>query len=80
MKLAIIVIGLVACCGCSSTNITKFANAMAKDHATWVVRVMTPYGSGSYIRVGDAPNLVTSVDADGRVTQTAITNTIAAFK
>lgn len=53
-------------CGCSTTNITKLTNALAKDPAIVVVKVTSIYGSVSLTRIGSHTNAVT-VSPDGTV-------------
>ena len=44
------ILALVACVGCSTTNITKLTEALAKDPANVEVTVQTPYGSVHVVR------------------------------
>lgn len=76
----LIISSLLALCGCSATNVSRFATAMGKDHATWIVNVNTIYGSGRYVRIGDNTNVCTSVNADGVITQTPLKGATPAAK
>jgi len=58
---------LIACAGCSTTNITKLTQALAKDPAIVVVNVGTVYGTVKFTRVGCITNGM-SVSPDGTVT------------
>jgi hypothetical protein len=53
--------------GCSTTNITKLTQALAKDPAIIVVNVGTVYGTVKLTRVGCVTNGM-SVSPDGTVT------------
>ncbi len=53
--------------GCSTTNITKLTQALAKDPAIVVVSVGTVYGTLKFTRVGSVTNGMT-VSPDGTVT------------
>jgi hypothetical protein len=59
-------IALTGLCGCSSTNITKLTQALAKDPAIVVVKIGSVYGTLSFVRVGSQTNGVT-VSPDGSV-------------
>ncbi len=67
MRNLIAALSLLGLTGCSSTNITKLVNALAKDPATSVVKITTIYGSVSYTRVGLLTNESASVNSDGSV-------------
>ena len=58
---------LVLCQGCSTTNITKLTEALAKDQAIVVVNVGSVYGTVKFTRVGCVTNGMT-VSPDGTVT------------
>ncbi len=57
---------LLACAGCSTTNITKLTQALAKDPAIVVVKVSSVYGTVNFTRVGSITNGMT-VSPDGTV-------------
>lgn len=63
----LILIPLIALCGCSSTNITKLTTALAQDPAIVSLSVTTIYGNIRMVRVGGSTNQV-SVTPDGSVT------------
>lgn len=67
MKKLLFILPVLALTGCSSTNITKLVNALAKDPATSVVKITTIYGNVSYTRVGLMTNETASVNSDGSV-------------
>lgn len=54
--------------GCSTTNITRLTNALAKDGAVVQVKVSSVYGTISVTRVGSQTNGNASVTPDGVVT------------
>jgi hypothetical protein len=58
---------LIACAGCSTTNITKLTQALAKDPAIVVVNVGTVYGTVKFTRVGCVTNGMT-ISPDGTIT------------
>lgn len=60
-------IALTGLCGCSTTNITKLTESLAKDPAIVVVKIGSVYGTVSLIRIGSQTNGVT-VSPDGSVT------------
>jgi len=66
MKRIIVSALLIACTGCSSTNITKLTQALAKDPAIVVVSVNSVYGTVKFTRVGSITNGM-SVSPDGSV-------------
>lgn len=68
MKKLLLLLPLVALAGCSSTNITKLAVALAKDESTTMLTVTSVYGTVKYIRVGRATNESKTVSSDGTVT------------
>ena len=43
----------MVCTGCSSTNITKLVQALAKDPATVAVSVQSVYGTVYFMRTGN---------------------------
>jgi len=51
MKLIILLAGLLLT-GCSTTNITKLVDALAKDPATVRLHVNGIYGSVDFVRIG----------------------------
>jgi hypothetical protein len=60
---------LLACLllsGCSTTNITKLTEALAKDPAIVVVKVSSVYGTVNFTRVGSLTNGMT-ISPDGTV-------------
>ena len=57
---------LLACAGCSTTNITKLTQALAKDPAIVVIKVGTVYGTINFTRVGSLTNGMT-ISPDGTV-------------
>lgn len=57
---------LIACAGCTSTNVTKLTQALAKDPAIVVVKVGTVYGTVNFTRVGTLTNGMT-ISPDGTV-------------
>ena len=67
MKKLLCILSLIALTGCSSTNISKLVQALAKDPSTSVVKITTIYGNVSYTRVGLLTNETASVAADGSV-------------
>lgn len=69
-RLPLFLFGLLALCGCSATNITKFATAIGKDQATWKINVTTLYGGGTYVRLGAFPGQSCTVNSDGSITTT----------
>lgn len=58
----------LALTGCSSTNITKLTQALAKDPAIVVVKISSVYGTVAFTRIGSRTNEATTVSADGTVT------------
>ena len=58
---------IIATSGCSSTNITKLATALAKDQAVVSMNVSSVYGTVKFVRIGGSTNSVT-VNPDGTVT------------
>lgn len=44
---------LLVCTGCSSTNITSLVQALAKDPATVAVSVQSVYGTVYFMRTGN---------------------------
>lgn len=70
MKKLVTIIGLAALLagvsGCTSTNITKLTQALAKDPAIVVVKVGTVYGTVNFTRVGTTANGMT-ISPDGTV-------------
>ena len=52
--------------GCSTTNITKLTEALAKDPAIVVIKVGTVYGTVNFTRVGTLTNGMT-ISPDGTV-------------
>jgi hypothetical protein len=52
--------------GCSTTNITKLTEALAKDPAIVVIKVGTVYGTVNLTRVGTLTNGMT-ISPDGTV-------------
>jgi hypothetical protein len=44
---------LLLCAGCSTTNVTKLVQALAKDPATVAVQVTSVYGTVTFVRVND---------------------------
>jgi len=67
MKKLLCILSLIALTGCSSTNITKLVQALAKDPATSVIKISTVYGTVNYTRVGLMTNETASVNSDGSV-------------
>ncbi len=63
----ITILAAMLLCGCSSTNITKLVNALAKDPSTSVIKITTIYGNVSYTRVGVMTNETATVSPDGTV-------------
>jgi hypothetical protein len=59
---------LMALCGCSTTNITKLAQAMAKDNATIFFSVSSVYGTVKFIRTNPGSTNSCTVSPDGTVT------------
>jgi hypothetical protein len=57
---------LIACAGCSTTNITKLTEALAKDPAIVVLKIGTVYGTVNFTRVGSLTNGMT-ISPDGTV-------------
>ena len=57
---------LLLCAGCSTTNITKLTQALAKDPAIVVLKVGTVYGTINFTRIGTITNGMT-ISADGSV-------------
>lgn len=68
MQTALLLSAVIALCGCSATNITKFAQAIAKDRATWRVNISTIYGSGTYTRLGAMEGQSVTANSDGSIT------------
>jgi hypothetical protein len=66
MKRIIASLLLITCAGCSTTNITKLTQALAKDPAIVVVSVNSVYGTIKFTRVGSITNGM-SVSPDGSV-------------
>lgn len=62
----IISLFLITCAGCSTTNISKLTEALAKDPAIVVVNIGTVYGTVKFTRVGCVTNGLT-VSPDGTV-------------
>lgn len=55
--------------GCSSTSITKWQQALAKDPATVTLRVTSIYGTANMVRIGGvAPGTSVTANPDGTVT------------
>ena len=57
---------LIGLAGCSTTNITKLTEALAKDPAIVVLKVGTVYGTVNFTRVGSLTNGLT-ISPDGTV-------------
>jgi hypothetical protein len=57
---------LISLAGCSTTNITKLTEALAKDPAIVVLKVGTVYGTVNFTRVGSLTNGMT-ISPDGTV-------------
>lgn len=66
MKQILVLSFLLTLCGCSTTNITKLTQALAKDPAIVVVKVGTVYGTMNFTRVGSLTNGMT-ISPDGTV-------------
>lgn len=66
MKKLLLLAILSPFCGCSTTNITKLTQALAKDPAIVVVKVGTVYGTVNFTRVGSLTNGMT-ISPDGTV-------------
>ena len=66
MKKLLLFAPLVILAGCSTTNITKLTQALAKDPAIVVVNVGTVYGTVKFVRVGSVTNGMT-ISPDGTV-------------
>lgn len=72
--LAIALVAILACTGCSTTNITKLTDALGRDGAVVVVKVSSVYGTIAVTRVGPQTNSVATVTAEGVVTVKAATS------
>ena len=46
-------LSLLLLCGCSTTNVTRLVQALAKDPATVAVQVTSVYGTVTFVRVND---------------------------
>lgn len=57
-------LGLLALTGCSSTNITKLTQALARDPAIVSARITSIYGVVQFTRVGSTNGSVT-IGPDG---------------
>jgi hypothetical protein len=58
---------LLGLSGCSTTNISKLAQSLAKDDATVVVKVGSVYGTGFFVRTNPRTNQTVVVSPDGTV-------------
>lgn len=66
MKKLLLLVSLSLLSGCSTTNITKLTQALAKDPAIVVVKVGTVYGTVNFTRVGTLTNGMT-ISPDGTI-------------
>jgi hypothetical protein len=66
--LAFAAFAALASTGCSSTNITKLAAAMAKDPSANALEVTTIYGNVKFRRAGCLPGQTTTIATDGSMT------------
>jgi hypothetical protein len=66
-KLIVLAMAAAALSGCSTTNITKLTQALAKDPAIVVLNVGSVYGTVRFTRVGSITNGMT-ISPDGTVT------------
>jgi hypothetical protein len=66
MKRLFLLLPMFVLAGCSTTNITKLTEALAKDPAIVVIKVGTVYGTVNFTRVGTLTNGMT-ISPDGTV-------------
>jgi hypothetical protein len=59
---------LIACAGCTSTNVTKWQQAFNNGHPVIVNKLGTVYGTDYLVIIGQQTNTDVTVSPDGTVT------------